>query len=380
MMRLKSLVINALLTASSALFTIGVVEGGTRLADYVTPGPARSWDDFRLRKPPPYQGAPYSVEVLISESKRIKWKTSPEFGWLPEDQSGSYINIENHERNTVPRIGHPLRRLWVFGGSTIMGVEVPDAFTIPSFLQRGLAETEVRNLGATTISVKHQLYRLETMAPVAPGDVVVFYDGVNDTILSLYYRNPYGTIIDANRKTIETLPWSERAVWFLYSKLKDHSAFARRFLDPTKPTDHQVTITEDMLKEFEEHYLSILKKADAFARSRSATFVHFLQPTIFTLAHQTDYERSLLSNGWLSPANLREAYAAGYPAIRRASQRAAAGGIATIDLSSALDSRQREVFLDFCHLTEHGNELVARSLLASIRPLVSESSGLRHPK
>src|ERR1043165_1582369 len=160
-LRLKNLFRNALLAAASVLFIAGATEGGARVVDSVSPGPARSWDQFRLRKPPPYQGAPYSVEKLIGGSKRMKWKTSPEFGWLPEDQSGEYITIENHQRRTVPRIERPARRLWVFGGSTIIGLEVPDTFTIPSFLQRSLPDTEVKNVGATTVSAEHQLYRLE---------------------------------------------------------------------------------------------------------------------------------------------------------------------------------------------------------------------------
>src|ERR1044072_319243 len=252
-----------------------------------------------------------------------------------------------------------------------MGGGDPAPFTIPRFLQRRPPDTEVNNLGATTVSAEHQLYRLETMTPIAPGDIVVFYDGVNDTILSLYYQNPHGTIVDVNRKTVESLPLREKLIWFIYSNLKDHSAFVRRFLDPTKPADYKPAISDERLNEFEAHYLSILKKADAFARSRSATFIHFLQPTIFTLDRQTDYERFLLTNGWLSPSNLQDAYAAGYPAIRRAMQKARATGITAIDLSSALNVRQREVFLDFCHLTEHGNEIVAREMLMSMKAFTS---------
>lgn len=370
-MRLRTILSNVFLIAASALVTIGAVEGGTRLLDHIIPAQARSWEEFHLRKPPPYQGAPYDVEWLVNEGKSVKSRASPDFGWLPEDHSGVYINIWNHERRTFPRVESPSRRAWIFGGSTVIGAQVPDALTIPSFLQRGLPDTEVHNLGATTVSAKHQLYKLENMTAAAAGDIVVFYDGANDVIQSLYYQNPLGTMIDENHKAIESLSAHEKAIWYLYHNLKDYSAFARRFLNPVKPVYYQVSITDSMLEQLEEHYLSILKRADAFARARSMTFFHFLQPTLYTVSRHTEYETALAANGWLYPQNLREVYAAGYPALRRASQRANALGINSADLSSALDGRQREVFLDYCHITEHGNELVANAMLAQIKSLIS---------
>jgi N-acetyl-gamma-glutamylphosphate reductase len=60
-------------------------------------------------------------------------------------------------------------------------------------------------------------------------------------------------------------------------------------------------------------------------------------------------------------------YAAGYPALRRAAQRASAQGVTSIDLSGAFDARRQEIFLDYCHVTEPGNEIIGRAIYATLR-------------
>src|SRR5262245_24486126 len=193
----KRALINALLVLASVTATLVALEAATRVLDFFSPPLARSWFEFRLRRPPPYRDVPYDVAELLAEARSIAWRTDPDFGWLPEDRTGRYLNIHDHRRVTVG--GTAGRSIWMFGGSTVMSVEVPDAYTPASVVQRLANEAsrpvKVENLGATTVSIRHQLFRLRTMTPVAAGDIVVFYDGANDIVQSLYYENPTGNMV-----------------------------------------------------------------------------------------------------------------------------------------------------------------------------------------
>jgi hypothetical protein len=53
--------------------------------------------------------------------------------------------------------------------------------------------------------------------------------------------------------------------------------------------------------------------------------------------------------------------------LRRASHRANASGIVSIDLSDAFDARREEIFLDYCHVTGPGNEIIGRAVYAALR-------------
>jgi len=374
----KEFIINFSVSFAAIIITIGLIEIGTLALNIISPSPAKTWDEHRLRLPPPYQNAPYAISEIIAEAKQITWQTGEGFGWLPDDRAGLYINISQHQRLTSDKPKNGGRRVWMFGGSTMMGAEVPDKLTIPSFLQRKVTASGsepsplVYNLGATTITANHQLFRLTHMSDVQPNDVVVFYDGVNDIIQSLYYQNPQGTMVEANRQAIANLPPKQRLAWWIYTTFGRWSPFVNRFVNPTSPTYIHVQIAETALAQLEDNYLNVMKSASAFAKSRGATFFHFLQPNIYTVHDHSSYEKSLIQNGWLYPTNLRDVYAVGYPALRRASQRAIAIGINAIDLSEVFDKRHGDIFLDFCHVNEQGNELAADGIYAVVAPTLKE--------
>src|SRR5262249_26338841 len=103
-----------------------------------------------------------------------------------------------------------------------------------------------------------------------------------------------------------------------------------------------------------------------YSLRRGAAFFHFLQPNLYTVASPSAYEKSVMENGWLYPTHLREAYAAGYPALRRAVARLHEQGIRSEDLSHVLDRHPGEIFLDYTHVNEVGDRLVAEAIAARV--------------
>ncbi|NTU77205.1 MAG: SGNH/GDSL hydrolase family protein [Alphaproteobacteria bacterium] len=372
MSKLKSVLLSIGLIAFAVVFSVFFVELSTRFLDAMDPLPARSWQEHRERIPPPYQGVTYDVHQLVAEAEQVRWKTGSNFGWLPEDREGHLINIKNNRRVTPEQPAHPAHRIWMFGGSTMINVEVPDAFTLPSLVQKLLNKENysgyaVENMGATTITSRHELYKLQHDALIEKGDIVIFYDGVNDVIQSLYYKNPHGTMIEGNRRILENLPPRQKFIWWIYSKLGGWSAFVKRFVNPTSPDYIELQITDKQTQQLQEDYFNVIKEAASFAQMRGATFFHFLQPTIYSVSRNTPYEQQVIANGWLYPSNFKDVYARGYPALQRASRKAAAAGISAADLTAAFDNRDSEIFLDSFHVNERGNEIAAQAIYAVIQ-------------
>jgi lysophospholipase L1-like esterase len=369
-------IINTLLILGSILISLLVVELAVRGLNKVVPPPARSWLEYRSAIPLPYKESPFDVSKLIAEALKLDWVTDKEFGYRPKDFHGEYINIENGYRRTVGNAPNPTKRIWVFGGSTIICVEVADAYTVPSHLSK-MANAkfgnhfEVINSGATTISSRHQLYRLKHATDLKKGDLVVFMDGWNDISQSLYYDNPSGNMIESNREQIAAAGLGSRIILQIYTKLGPYSAFVSRFLNPFKPEYKDIHVSEEALDAFQSDYLEIMKETNEYVKSKGAKYYHFLQPSIYTLKQPSMYEKylmGLLAQGYLIPKPLIEISKQAYPRLQSATQMAIELGINAYDITGAFDHKSSEVYLDPVHVNEVGNRILAEAMLGEIRP------------
>lgn len=189
-------------------------------------------------------------------------------------------------------------------------------------------------------------------------------DGGNDIYQTLYAQNPTGNMIQYNREQLESAGTYTKAILFIYDNLGAHSTFVRRFLNPFKSKYRDVTISNSTL---ENDYFDSIIQAHDYAKSKGASFYHFLQPSIYTVAQLTPYESDLLKNEYLNLKKMPEIYREGYPRLRKASQKAGKLGVNTFDISSAFDKRQSEIFLDPLHVNEVGNELLATAILGMLK-------------
>ena len=332
----------------------------------------RTWIELAKSFPPPFKDADYDIDLLTLERMNLGWSAGDDYGYQPKDAKGTYINIENGLRITTGVPAKAQNRVWVFGGSTIICTEVPDLYTIPSQIQKllnenFLASSQVINLGATSLTTKHQLWRLMNNAKgIKKGDIIVFYDGVNDIIQSLYYKNPTGTMINANREQIDQSAYLQKIIFYLYGKYSKHSAFVRRFLYPFDPEERNVNLSVELVTQLKQSYFENIVEASRYAKKKGATFFHFLQPSLYTVSSLTAWEQQLISNGWLFPKELKNIYAVGYPALREAVVDLQNRGVVSFDISDALNGRKHEIFFDFVHVNQNGNELIAQAIVARI--------------
>jgi lysophospholipase L1-like esterase len=352
---LKVVLINLLVLLGG----MALVEAGFR----ATVGGYSDDREFRATQPPPYRAAPFFSAEFIDESFRQPggWRPLPGTNAIvPNDFRGNYFTVENGIRRTTDVPAGAATTIHLFGGSTLYNSEVPDDHTVASYLQRrllaaGFAAYRVVNLGVTSISTNQQLERLE-VTPIAAGDVVVFYDGVNDVMQGVLYGNAGATIYGNDRSR----SFGQR---LLYRLSKD--SVAARYLLARANANYKIADLEARVARTAERFHANLAQAERIARQRGAHFLHFLQPTLYSLAERSEYERELLTFGFV-PVQAEEAFVAAYPHLARIVAARARNGSADFDLSAVFDRLEERVYLDGWHINHRGNEVVAEHIFAGL--------------
>jgi hypothetical protein len=348
-----------------------VVEGACRLL--VAAQPVETYD-FRRSRPAAYRDAPYFSRQFVDESEKHQNWLYPKGTHLiiPGDYHGVNFNVENGMRRTTDQPPPPYAgRILLIGASTVYNTEVPDAFTIASYLQRQLREGRltpyaVFNLGATAVNSAQQVERLKTLT-LAPHDIVVFFDGASDVVQGVYYANFDDTLIEENRRRINAFTLRHRtalqelARWsrfadLLYFNMADHLP---AHLAPGATRDALVGGTVANMRR------NILAGA-AIAESAGARFLHVLQPTLFTRRHPTAEERRLVGYYLLNPRGVEESFEAAYPALQRMTRELAEQGIPSYDASGALDTIGETAYLDVWHGNHRAYEAIAQFILAAL--------------
>jgi len=106
-------------------------------------------------------------------------------GWRSQEKVGTIINVDDHgNRVTVNESSlTPTMTYDFYGGSTIWGFGVSDSHTIPSQYSAQGKGIVARNFGEQAYNVRQNLnYFINNVVKEVTGDVVIFYDGVNDVL------------------------------------------------------------------------------------------------------------------------------------------------------------------------------------------------------
>jgi hypothetical protein len=322
---------------------------------------------FRLTEPLPYQNTPYFSRAFIEES------FSEPGGWitpsgthliLPKNYKGKYFHVQGGLRVTIGQPRHFNRRILFFGGSTIYCSEVPDDVTIPSLVQKKITQLGYRNIavfnyGTTTVTSSQQLERLRGIG-LQPGDIIIFYDGVNDVYQGVFNARPKSTILSDNRQRSSVM---KMVVW-----LSQYSAFFKHILNEMERNFIPMyLLNQKSLAEIVDRAINIYREnqiqAYKYSHEHGADFIHFLQPNLFTLKMWTPYEKNLIRLGApIAPKGIELAFSAAYPKMRE-TFRTGQIGFRNVDLSSALDDMDSPNYLDICHVTDRANAVIAQKMV-----------------
>jgi lysophospholipase L1-like esterase len=268
---------------------------------------------------------------------------------VPQNFSGEYINIIDHRRYTVGQPPGAAHTVYLFGGSTIFNIEVPDQYTVASHLQALLNEEfpgtyQVENMGVLGVTSGEQLKRLYTL-DIREGDIIIFFDGINDVIRNLQYQGS---------GLMKTLDKSYLYKYFL-------KAYIQSWI-PKYELPNQLEIQSD--------YLANIEAARSYADEHDAAFFHFLQPNIYFIANPSAYEKDIISSLEKDYPGWEVGITYGYTGLTEAHRQMVETGIPSFDLRYILSHETRgnesEIFFDDVHVNHIGNQIIAKSIFEII--------------
>jgi hypothetical protein len=349
------------LAAVAVLLVLAALGAALLLDLYTLVRPAFYREDYS--RAPAFAGIA-GVPERFAEYQGLETEYRPFVGWRHLPHRGPTITIDEegsrrHPRDPADAPGAPV--LGLFGGSTVWGVGVPDAGTLPAAFDRLLPGVAVRNFGQTGYNSRQSLAllieRLGAGDRLAGG--VVLFEGVND-VASLCRADVslagHGEA-PAFRRLLR--PPRSHLAETLFEPLAAAAALARRKLAGSPPVPWICDRDPARAAAVAETLLFNWETARAIAAARGIPLRAVLQPVAY-------YGSPNLGGLVLARhPGLGAQFEAVYPLLR---ERIAARGRPWIaDLTGALDGGE-QVYFDFCHLTERGNERLAEELLAAGAP------------
>ena len=311
------------------------------------------------------------ADELFKEFRQQEVQDIPYIGRSRREYSGKYINVdENGLRytwNSKNSANDPIK-IYFFGGSTTWGTGARDNYTIPSLVSKYLFENNisanVTNYGESGYqNTQETIFLMLELQKDIP-DFVIFYDGVND-VYSAYQNKiagvpQHGATPAYNIKYISyfvNLYTTHSYFWscFTYFKNKllgtrDKSVYA---------TDTAIENEEKLAEDVIDTYSHNMKIIHGLEKEYGFKSYFFWQPSLCTKKYLSKTEESLME----SRTEVAQLYNLGvnYTHLKLNAD------TSFIDISNIFDNHNKTVFIDWCHLGENGNEIVANKIGKTIQ-------------
>ncbi len=374
----RALAATTLAVAVVVILPLLLLEGGSRLYLRLNPTTLRvdPWA-YLASRPPAYADADYFSKRFVREAMHCLTRAS-RAGLAFEDYRGRYINVIGGVRQTTNQPKRYTRRVLVYGASAVFSRRVPDARTIPSFLQRVLNARQeqtflVVNYGLPGITLKQTVARL-LYRPVSPGDVVIFYGGIGEIFNPLFILRFRELIAPGDEHgTVQKLNFVQRTLNDLRLTIGDRSAAIQLLADAQlrERSPDRVEDEEELLGILEEsatRYRELLVEANRYVAEQGGSFYNFLQPNLFVTDDRSTHEQWLVENELKQLPGFEEAFRLGYPLLREAMESARSDGVVSFDVTDTFRSRPpgSEVYFDYAHVNHVANELMAKRMFKAI--------------
>ncbi len=309
-------------------------------------------------------------------STGIDWNlldTLQYLSWRREEQVGKYVNINSQGiRKTWLPAGAPKRfaeTIYIFGGSSLWGEGAGDDYTIPSYFSKLLNNNEynylVYNYGEGGHTFTREVINLIILLREGHRpDYVIFYDGANDVDGAYQSAIPGGTFHGIRRK-LERIKQNDilMDIYFFGSDLADlikrHSMIykiCKEKISTYLPRRQRYSNRElhSLADGIIEYYVKSKDLLDRLSIAYGFKYICFWQPVLFSKKNLTNEETKIYQKR--KGDQLGRLYAivngilAGKPLTN------------FFNTSSILDNTFNRCYLDFCHLFEKGNEVVAKEM------------------
>jgi lysophospholipase L1-like esterase len=345
-----------------------------------------------------YQTQSWTAEYYDElDAFRVQWH--PYVYWIASPRHGRYINIGDDglrptwhgpapsNTGSNPRVF----RIFMFGGSAVWGEGARDNYTIPSLIQKLLAATpyrvEVTNFGQRGyVSTQEVLFLQEQLLHGKIPDLVIFYDGSND-VESASLNGEAGVTYDERYRGHEfnLLNWHnphDRSLLY-YEAFKSIvvnsglGQMAQMFVQWLAPQEYRVLqgrLTRLMHRQHGLHeeagdphleddiirdYLYNKGVVEDASRRYGFECLFYWQPVIHYKKELTPYEAAWEKDPWVRET--RDLYIGVYQRMAEIHDK-----VGVHDMGGLFSTSSAPYFLDYVHINESGNLVVARAMLPDI--------------
>ncbi len=323
-------------------------------------------------------GAQYIADVRAFHWVRL-YKDYVGFREAP--YKSATVNIDKDGlRTTVGNCERPdAKAIYVFGGSTMLGVGVPDPYTIPAYLARQFNGegncVKIINFGGGWWQSSQALAQFTVLLreggrPVA----ALFYDGINDIDAVSYGGKVGGRDPSAEVRFNHSAELRDDRIslrQFLLSNSKALTAFERMMSPPpVKGKGNPFRLTPQQIQmvapQIVAAYETNVRMTMAIAEQFNVPVFFFLQPfplispKPLTAGEATLRKWRIEDRDW-EPTIVSKTYEIwrNSPYLKSLPR--------FFDVSTALDRLNDEVFVDVEHLLPNGNEIMAKIMAEKLR-------------
>ena len=371
-----------------SLLLLLVAEGSCRVASHVhrrlDPPAGRSAPGYEILSRQPW--GPQYVQDVAGYHWRNRFEPFVEFRPLP--LSSESINISEAGLRTTPHNDASHERnetIFLFGGSTMLGVGVPDWGTIAAYLslryrQEGLPH-EVVNYATCWWTSSQSLAQLMVLLRQGKRPkVVVFYDGINDVNVVSYG----GTVGEISPEADAILRRGFKDEPSVTRGVLANSLLLRMLLNRIRPDLRSKGLGRFTLSEAEielgarqivQAYENNVRMVVALGREMGFTPFLFFQPApLIARKPMTESDTQATSDRRQSRASETMLYARVYALIQ--GSEALRGCPVFHDLQDIFAAEGRPMYADSEHLLPEGNEVVAAAMYERIRNGAAAAPGL----
>lgn len=332
-----------------------------------------------------YKGTPW-VHELWSEQRSLRANWRPYVYWRTAPFQGKFIQINSDgirsTFNLPPGKIKPVE-IFMFGGSTMLGTDARNDYTIPSCLSRILSRqskypVEVTNFGqAGYISTQEMIALFLELQHGHVPDIAVFYDGGNDAYSAANNLKAGVTADEETREREFDLLGKARKKrllkLFVLSNIYNSGIveLAGRFhLLPHFSSPGGYMDSGRLAQETADIYLSNIKLIQAVSREERFTPLFYWQPLLYTKKHRTPYEKEQLKSWASFPMHGLSIpfFSEVYDGVEQSKYLSSLPNFH--DISHIFDDIEAPLYIDGVHITEAGNEMVAERMAADILPLI----------
>ncbi len=319
---------------------------------------------------PNYKTDQAYAKNIFQDYNSVQHQYEPFVGWktLPYEGKTLHINKQGLRTHLTPFVSDSTNQIVrFFGGSTMWGEGSDDQHTIPALFNAKNSMYQVFNHAQLAYNTRQELDALISLYSLSEkSDLVIFYDGVNDAAFlcpTEIEELPAHRLVPMFRQKL----YVQKSVFVKEVAMKVFAEnlikVVQRFSDSPKNRASLYNCISDPQKaeEIASIFISNWELAHEIVTERGGKFIAILQPAAFIGNPNTSHLKLDSELG----KNFSEVY-------RLIKQKIAERKYDWVyDFSDDFNGKDY-IYIDFCHVSSNGNEIIANHLSKILVSVIQE--------